>query len=322
MNLLRGTAALVLICANTVILCVPLFLMGLLRAPCRGRTYTAASRLMDDIVDLWTAINRGIFALLRLTRIHLEIRGDEPLDRNRWYVVISNHQSWSDILILQNTLWRRIPLLKFFTKQQLIWIPFVGLAMWLLGFPYVRRAGREQIARNPQLLEQDRAATIAACARFRAYPTSVLNFLEGTRFTAAKRAAQQARFEKLLNPKLGGLSYVIAGLEDRIHQVVDVTIAYPGGIPTFWDLLQGRCREVEVLVQCRRLPDELRQPDSDLVRERLGPWIETLWREKDLRLGGGDPGPGDSGPGDAGGRDGAARPRQDSLRTGSCSGSG
>jgi 1-acyl-sn-glycerol-3-phosphate acyltransferase len=303
MNLLRGTTAFVLICANTLVLCVPLYLMGLLLAVSRGRAYDAVHRRMDVIIDLWVGANRRIFAILDLARTHLELQGDEPLGRDRWYVVISNHQSWSDILILQNSLWGRIPPLKFFTKQQLIWIPLLGVAMWLLGFPYVRRASREQIARNPELLAQDRAATLKACERFRDHPTSVLNFLEGTRFTPAKRAGQAARFDNLLNPKLGGMSYVVAGLEDKIHKVLDVTISYPGGIPTFWELLQGRCRDVAVLIQCRDLPDDLHQSDSDVARDRLAPWIEALWREKDARLGRLEP----SGHDGAAGGNGAAR---------------
>jgi 1-acyl-sn-glycerol-3-phosphate acyltransferase len=307
MNLLRGTIVFVLICANTLVLCVPLYLMGLFLALSRGRPHAAMTRRMDVIIDLWVGANRRIFAALKLTRIHLELLSDEPLGRDRWYVVISNHQSWSDILILQNSLWGRIPPLKFFTKQQLIWIPLLGVAMWLLGFPYVRRASKEQIARNPELLAQDRAATVQACERFRDHPTSVLNFLEGTRFTPAKRAAQAARFENLLNPKLGGMSYVVAGLEDKIHKILDVTITYPEGTPTFWDLVQGRCREVDVLVQCRDLPADLHQTDSDVARDRLAPWIEALWREKDARLGRIDPAATDGWPADVEHHAGAMR---------------
>lgn len=284
MNLLRGATALILICTNTLVLCIPLYLMGLLLVVPGARARAALRRRMDGIVDLWIGGNRLIFAVLRLTRIDLELQNGQALARDRWYLVISNHQSWSDILILQNALWRRVPTLKFFTKQQLVWVPLIGLAMWFLGFPYVRRASREQIARNPDVLIRDRDATIEACRRFRDYPSSVLNFLEGTRFTSDKRVAQQPRFSHLLNPKLGGMSYVVAVLEDRIHKVLDVTIVYPAGTPTFWHLLQGRCQDVKVLVQCRDLPEDLHQKDSDAVRERLAPWIEELWREKDARL--------------------------------------
>ncbi|MFU8816779.1 MAG: acetyltransferase [Pseudomonadales bacterium] len=285
MNVLRGASAFTLICVSTLVLCIPLYLMGIVLALSRGRARQAVNRRMDSIIDLWVGVNRGIFRIFELTRIAAQWQGDDDVSRDRWYVVISNHRSWSDILILQNTLWGRIPPLKFFTKQQLIWIPLLGVAMWLLGFPYVRRASREQIARQPELLALDRAATLEACRRFRDHPNTVLNFLEGTRFTAAKHAGQQARFENLLNPKLGGMSYVVAELEDKLHKIIDVTIVYPHGTPSFWDLMQGRCPEVEVLIQCRDLPEDAHQTDADAVRERLAPWIEALWHEKDARLG-------------------------------------
>jgi 1-acyl-sn-glycerol-3-phosphate acyltransferase len=226
-----------------------------------------------------------IFAALGVTRIHERWENDPGLSRRQWYLVLSNHQSWADILVLQNTLWGRIPMLKFFTKRQLIWVPLAGLAMWFLGFPYVRRLSRKKIAADPRLADLDRVATVNACAGFRSHPTAVLSFLEGSRFTPGKRAAQAARFECLLNPKLGGVSYVVDALRDKIHKVLDITIFYPTGVPSFWDLLQGRCRDVEVLIQCRNLPGTVTAArDVAEVRDRLQPWIESLWQAKDARL--------------------------------------
>jgi len=287
MNSLRGIAALLLISANTVIWCVPLYLLGLLRLVSPGRMRQGLARPMDGLVQVWVGCNRALFAGLRLTRIRPQWEDDESLSPRRWYLVLSNHQSWADIMILQNTLWRRIPMLKFFTKRELIWVPLAGLAMWLLGFPYVRRLGREQIEADPSLADLDRVATLDACERFRNHPCSVLSFIEGSRFSLAKHAAQAARFEHLLNPKLGGVSYVVDALKDRVHKVLDVTIVYRGGVPSFWDLLQGRCRDVEVLVRCRDLPGAVAGArDAAEVRERLRPWIESLWQDKDARLAG------------------------------------
>jgi 1-acyl-sn-glycerol-3-phosphate acyltransferase len=201
-------------------------------------------------------------------------------------MVVSNHQSWTDILVLQNTLFEHIPPLKFFTKRQLLWVPFLGQAMWLLDFPYVRRMSREKIASNPELLRLDREATAEACARIRRHPTSVLNFLEGTRFTAEKHDAQtEARFDRLLNPKSGGLSQVLAALNDKLYQVVDVTIDYPQGVPTFWEFMQGRCPQVDVDITCRDIPHAIRDAADDEARRRAtAEWVEALWIEKDGRL--------------------------------------
>ncbi len=242
---------------------------------------------MDGIVQIWVAGNELLFRALRLTRIHSRWESAGDLSSRGWYVVLSNHQSWADILILQNTLRGRIPMLKFFTKRELIWVPLAGPAMWLLGFPYVRRFSREQIAADPSLADLDRRATLDACRGFRHRPTAVLSFLEGSRFTRAKRAAQPSRFEHLLNPKLGGVSQVMDALKDRLHRVLDVTIVYRGAVPTFWDLLQGRCRDADVLIQCHEGPGAVTAArDAGEVRERLHPWIESLWQAKDARLAG------------------------------------
>ena len=52
----------------------------------------------------------------------------DGLARQEWYLMTSNHQSWADILVLQKVTNRRVPSLKFFLKQELIWVPLLGLA--------------------------------------------------------------------------------------------------------------------------------------------------------------------------------------------------
>lgn len=285
MNTLRGTLAGLAIALNTAVWCVPLYLLGLIRLPCTGRARRALARWMDATVQLWVAGNRAIFALLGLVRVRARWVNDADLSLDRWYLVVSNHQSWADILILQNTLRGRIPMLKFFTKRELVWVPLAGVAMVLLGFPYVRRLSPAQLEANPALEGADRQATLDACRGFLDHPVTVLSFLEGSRFTPTKQAAQDGRFRHLLNPKLGGVSYVVDTLKSRIHKVLDITLIYRDDVPTFWELLQGRCREVEVVIEARDLPDDITAAaDAAETRERLRPWVESLWQAKDRRL--------------------------------------
>jgi 1-acyl-sn-glycerol-3-phosphate acyltransferase len=283
---LRAMTALLLIVVNLLIGCIPLYAFGALRLVLPAGARRATQPVMDGIVHWWVGSNRKIFSLLGITEVDARWEGVENLSTHRWYLVISNHQSWADILILQNLFHDRIPMLRFFTKRQLLWVPLLGLAMWFLGFPYVRRLSRERIAADPKLVALDRQAALDACKGFRSHPSTVLTFLEGTRFTAAKHALQGgARFRHLLNPKVGGISYVVTALGDQLHKVLDVTLIYPTGVPSFWKLLQGRCRRVEVRVTGHDLPQEARlTSDPDQVREHLRPWIETLWLDKDGRL--------------------------------------
>jgi len=288
MSLLIGILSSILVCGNMVLACIPLFAMaivkGLLSLAGLNRATTWMSRAMDLIIDYWVGCNRIFFRLLGIYQDRTVWENDIHLSRDRWYVAVCNHQSWPDILILQ-TILNRVPPVKFFTKRQLLWIPFFGLAMWLLGFPYVRRLSRAQIEANPKLLGVDRESTLQACEGFRNHPTTVLNFLEGTRYTAEKHANQEGRFQSLLNPKSGGLSLVLAALEHEIDALIDVTIDYPQGTPTFWQFMKGECRAVEVHAVCREIPAAVHAaPDLDAKRRAVEVWVEDIWREKDLRL--------------------------------------
>ena len=285
MGLLKGILAAAFIGAITIVVCMPLFVAGLVRPALPKPLRSALSRRMDWIIDAWVGSNRWLIQALALTDINITWEDAESLSRDHWYIVVCNHQSWSDILLLQTNLFGHIPPLKFFTKQQLLWIPFLGTAMWLLGFPYVKRVSKSQIIKNPNLKGGDKRSTLKACEGLKKHPTSVLNFLEGTRFTPAKHMSQRTNLRRLLKPRIGGLGYVLGGLNDRLHKMVDVTIIYPEGTPSFWQFLKGECLRVDMLIQCRDIPEPIRFFESDREQRRsLGPWIDSMWQEKDDRL--------------------------------------
>jgi 1-acyl-sn-glycerol-3-phosphate acyltransferase len=276
----KGSLAALFIGVNTIAGCILLFIMALIRLPLTGRWHAAMSKHMDLIIDGWVSANRLMYRTLRLIDVQVSWPTAE-LSRRRWYMVVSNHQTWVDIVLLQSTLRPVIPPLKFFTKQQLIWLPFLGQAMYLLGFPYVRRVSRQAQEANPGLKHLDRQNTLAACDRFRTYPTAVLNFLEGTRFTIDKHAAQNARYQNLLNPRIGGLSYVLSGLADELNELIDVSIVYPNGAPGFWEFLQGKCDSVTIKIELHQLSPSMQSTDLGEQRKSLGPFIESLWQAKD-----------------------------------------
>lgn len=227
----------------------------------------------------WVRCAAWSLRALNITRIHEtnnDLSASRALRPDGWYLVVSNHQTWADILVLVVTLYGRIPQFKFFTKRELIWVPFIGPAMWFLEFPYVRRYSRKQLEANPALRELDRQATLDACVGFGQRPTSVLVFLEGTRFTVAKRDAQDSRYRRLLNPRTGGFSIVLENLGDRLDAVVDVTIRYPGIAPGFWDFLCGRSPDVGIDIRALPLPER--------DRDAANAWVNQLWAEKDARL--------------------------------------
>ena len=284
MGWLKGSLAVVFLLTTTLAVCVPLFAAALLRIPLTGAWRGALTERMDYAIDAWVSSNRWLIRALRL--VDLKIDGPQhPLSRRNWYVVVCNHQSWADIILLQVAFRSATPPLKFFTKRELIWLPLAGLAMYVLGFPYVRRVGKTQLAANPALKHADRDSALAACDGFRNHPSAVLIFLEGTRFTPAKRNARNSRFEHLLNPRTGGLGYVLSGIGDKLGPLIDVTIAYPQGPPTFWGFLQGRCPQARMTIRTVALDAAVRSAASQRqALSSLSSLVEGLWREKDERL--------------------------------------
>ena len=161
---------------------------------------------------------------------------------NGWYLVVSNHQSWVDILVMQHLLNRRIPLLKFFIKRDLIKVPLMGFAWWALDFPFLYRHSAEYLKKeHPEQKGKDFEATRKACEeKFATIPTSVMNFLEGTRFTKEKHDWQKSEYKLLLRPKSGGFALALNVLGDKFHSLLDITIVYPDGIPTFGNFSAAR----------------------------------------------------------------------------------
>ena len=129
--------------------------------------------------------------------------------------------------------------------------------------------------------------TRQACEKFKHIPTAVMNFVEGTRNTPAKRAAQSSPYKHLLRPKIGGLGVALATMGEQFESLVDVTIVYPHGTPTFWDLLTGRLDQVSVRVQKRGIPAEVLGGDpvaDKAYRRRISDWVEQQWAEKDALI--------------------------------------
>lgn len=283
---LRIAVAALLIALNTVVHCLPLFLVAALKAllPLPRLRHRLSGALVW-IAERWIVVNGLVFALL--TRIDWQLSGLDGLDRRQSYLVLCNHQSWVDIPVLQQVLIGRVPFLRFFLKQQLIWVPLLGLAWWALDFPFMKRYSKAQLARNPALRGSDIVATRRACERFRGIPVAVMNFVEGTRFTAAKHAGQHSPFRHLLKPKSGGVAFALDAMGEALSQVLDVTIGYPDGRPTLLDLMAGRVKRIRVDLRRREVPAELRAGDyeSDAVyRARFHAWMQSLWEDKDALL--------------------------------------
>lgn len=244
-------------------------------------------RRLPGIAESWIAVNSAMID--GFTRTRFLVEGLETLRPGGHYLVLANHRSWVDIPVLQKVFNRRIPLLRFFLKRQLIWVPVLGLCWWALDFPFMQRATKSQLARRPELAGRDLAATRRACEKFRHLPVSIMNFVEGTRFTPAKHASQGGSYRHLLRPKAGGAAFVLGAMGDALDGVLDVTVHYDRAQPSLADLFADRIRTVRVRVVERAIPDGFVGADYETdpdFRRRFQAWLNGIWLEKDACLDG------------------------------------
>ena len=270
---------------NTILLTIPLIFLSLLKFIFPFKSVIVfLDRVLIGIATLWISIN-GLNSDL-FNKIQWDVRGVDRLEKREWYLVISNHQSWVDILVLQKVFNRRIPMLKFFLKKELIWVPFLGLAWWALDFPFMKRYSKKFLAANPHLAGKDLESTKKACEKFKHTPVSVMNFVEGTRFTPDKHRRQHSPFNRLLRPKAGGIAFVLGAMGDSLHKIIDVTIVYPEGIPSFWDYISGKVGQIIVDVEVAPVGQNMVGDyfGNDIFKGEFCTWLNRMWEEKDEKI--------------------------------------
>jgi len=286
MSWLRITFGALLLATNTLLHVPPLLLVALVKALVPVRPIRrGCDWLLMAIAASW--INANTTMIRGFTRMRLAVDIDATLQPRGHYLVLANHQTWVDIPVLQAVLNRRIPLLRFFLKSQLFWVPLLGLAWWALDFPFMKRYSRQQLEQRPELAGRDVAVTRRACAKFMHIPVAVMNFVEGTRFTPEKHDKQASPFTHLLKPKAGGVAFVLDAMGSALHSLLDVTIVYPAGRPTMLDLFANRVGEVRVHIRERPIPAELLGGDyqnDPAFRERAQGWLNDVWSEKDRAI--------------------------------------
>ena len=283
----RGVIMALLLIVNTLFWAVPVYVMIFVKllTP-RGPVRDGVSRITAALAQHWAMVN--VWLVDTLLPMRWDLRIDAETSPQGQYLVCANHQTWNDILVLIKTFGRKAPFFKFFIKQELIWVPVLGLAWWGLDYPFMKRYSKEALEKNPGLRGKDLETTRAACEKYRNQPAMILNFLEGTRFTAAKHAHTGSPYMHLLKPKSGGFAFTLSALGEKLNSLLDVTIVYPEGAMGFWDFLAGRVRHVVVEVRQLTIPHELYVGDYENdpeFRTRFQSWIGELWAAKDRRIG-------------------------------------
>ncbi|WP_285163925.1 acyltransferase [Shewanella goraebulensis] len=281
---IKGSVAFICYVINTIFWVIPILIFSIFKVLPINFIRKVCSYILDNCASAWISVNGIIEAILHPTKIKLT--GDNQFSEKEWYMVIANHQSWVDILILQRVFNRKIPFLKFFLKQQLIYVPILGLAWWALDFPFMRRYSTAQLKKNPKLKGKDTEITRKSCEKFKHKPVSVMNFVEGTRFHPGKHQKQNSPFKHLLKPKAGGMAFALDAMGSQINKLVNVTIYYPDKIPSYWEYICNGLDEVHVDIQITDIPDAMR---GDYSKDRefkidFQNQLNQLWLEKDNKI--------------------------------------
>lgn len=233
----------------------------------------------------WATLNHKL--LMLTSNVEWDVEGGENLDKNGWYLLIANHLSWTDIVVVFSVFRNSIPMVKFFLKQQLLYVPFLGLACWAVDMPFMKRYSRQYLLKHPEKRGSDLETTRKSCARFRHTPTTVVNFVEGTRFTEGKQKHTRSPYQHLLTPKTGGIAYTLGAMGEQFDAIINVTLAYPDNrtLP-FKDLLSGRMKKVVVRIHTLPVDDSVTGDyfNDKTFKRNFHQWLTLIWEDKDREL--------------------------------------
>ena len=282
---LIGITSITILVLNTVILSCLLIPLGIIKffLPITSLK-VLFTKFIIKVGELWIFTNKIWVKALHNPK--WQIIGKENIKSDGWTIATSNHQSFADIFLLQDITNRKMPMLKFFMKYVLIYVPVIGLSWWALDMPFLKRYTKKQLEKNPKLAGKDVREMKRALKHYALYPVTVFSFAEGTRFTLKKHHNQNSPFKNLLRPKEGGLATALS-LVNKIDSLIDFTIKFDSKKRSFWDYLCGRMNSVKIIIKEIKIPKKFLNEnllDNHSLRSEFKEWLNSLWLEKDLLL--------------------------------------
>lgn len=282
---LKAIIATTFLIVSTALCFIPILIIGLFKLFPNKQWQSLCTRGVDAIATLWCGFNS--MYINKFIKVDTQITGFDNLNRKEWYLVVANHQSWLDIVMLQRIFNRKIPVLKFFIKDQLKWVPLLGFSWWAMGCPFMKRYSKEYLARKPHKQGKDLIATYKAIETFKRTPASIMNFVEGTRFTSSKKEQQKSPYNHLLKPKAGGISFIISSMGSQITSLLDVTIVYKEKNHSLWDFLCKRVSSIKINIKQIPIPAQFTSLDliqNNSTQNEFKDWLNQQWAEKDTLI--------------------------------------
>ena len=278
----KGVICFLILLTNTLVLATLMIPLGIIKflIPLKSLRISF-TKMIIKIGEIWISVNS--IWVLKILNPKIQIKGFESLNKNEWYLTTSNHQSWADIFMVQMLTNRKIPMLKFFMKHVLIYVPVIGICWWALDMPFLKRYTKEQIKKNPKLKGRDFKEMRKSLNHYSLHPVSVFSYAEGTRFTHKKHAAQESPYKNLLKPKEGGMALALSVIPS-IKFLIDITIIYESPKRSFWDYLCGRLKNIKIFVKKIEIPKEFlneKLAEDDRLRSNFKAWLNNIWKDKD-----------------------------------------
>ena len=235
-----------------------------------------------EIATSWLVL--GKFCLEHILKISYTVHADvslrESLQKIEKGILIANHQSMIDILVMNQLAaqFARQHERTWLAKNSFKYLPLLGWGAYLTGSNvYLRRnwtRDRSKLRESfANLLSSDRPFWLMFCP-------------EGTRLTAKSLAASQAfnrqqqrpHFERVLSPRPKGFIAAVSMLRPVLGAVIDVTISYSHRPPLFSHILHGA--KITIDVHVKVVPASALPSDEEELRD----WLFDLFKEKDQLL--------------------------------------
>ncbi len=278
-NWLSGLIVGCVIFSNVIIFGTLVLMLGLIKLVL---PFSIINTILHSVYRGWCNGNRfGLW--LGCANIKVNINGD--VNSKSWYLLICNHMSWLDIVVLSSI--NALPAPKFFLKDELKYVPFIGSGAWAMGMPFMKRVTKAQLAKNPKLKGLDVERTKQSCRNFRNNPTTIINFVEGTRYTHAKHASQQSPFKHLLKPKAGGIAFALEVLGEQFDAMLNTSVVYSGSTSHVCrNILKGELDSIYVSIDVVAINQQMlgSYQHDKAFRSHFQKYVNELWVAKDAQL--------------------------------------
>jgi 1-acyl-sn-glycerol-3-phosphate acyltransferase len=110
----------------TIVLFIPIVLAAL---------FSSTGNLAFTISKLWA------WVMLKVTNVRVEITGQDKIDPEKSYIIISNHQSFFDIVSLVTTLNIQF---RWIIKKEIFKVPLFGYALYASRNIFIDRSNRNR----------------------------------------------------------------------------------------------------------------------------------------------------------------------------------